>query len=657
MKDNAKLSVILRRLVCVLIITLVSVNVVWKIYDMAELMLDQAHIRVWGVTDASEAKFEIWVEEKTTFLDVLAHEIEFYQGYKQLEELEPHLDVMSGTIEDIMTLFLVTVPDHQWIHSDYWRPDATLVTEERPWYQPAMNSTGLIMTEPFLDATNNLVMSIAKKIVDENGQDAAIIVMNVSLESLGTIIDKTMTDDGLYSFIVDENNNILMHPDRSVTPSETQLINLVDTNADYTAAEKAGALNVVICKNLYGESVFSTYATIPLTNWKVVTNYPTSYTRNAVLSEVFIGIITMVVTISIASIAIRKFANTYLSPIGEVATALTELSQGNLKVDVEHITNNSEEMQTLTNSLQIVSKNLNLYIGEISEILTTYSEGDFRAQPKQQYVGDFQTIKTSLISIADRLRHLLSDTMSSTTEVTQAANHIAMSASELAEASTQQATVLTHFRENTAIVAANIISNLESVDKSYHIICDMATKVNKSKEVSNEMVEAMGSISSSIKEIMDIIGSIEDIAQQTNLLALNASIEAARAGEAGRGFTIVASEVRELSTKTTNIVQEIYEIIKHNLESVAEGEKMVAHTLQVLDEIVAASDETATVSKDVRDKALHQREALNQIVDDTELLATEISKNAAISEENVAISEELASQAESLKEQMDYFVI
>ncbi len=140
-------------------------------------------------------------------------------------------------------------------------------------------------------------------------------------------------------------------------------------------------------------------------------------------------------------------------------------------------------------------------------------------------------------------------------------------------------------------------------------------------------------------------------------MALNASIEAARAGEAGKGFTIVASEVRELSTKTTETVKDIYEIIKTSLASVEQGEQMVTLTTNALEEIIVSSDQTAQVSKDIRDNALRQKESLYKIVEDTEKLSDDISKNASISEENVAISQELASQAENLKCQMEFFVI
>ncbi len=296
-------------------------------------------------------------------------------------------------------------------------------------------------------------------------------------------------------------------------------------------------------------------------------------------------------------------------------------------------------------------------IQEISLILSSFAEGDFTKKPSQNYIGDFRQIQGSLSEISLSLKTVLGNTGTSSTEVNQGAIQIADSAMELAALTQNQTSLLNDFQNNTMDATSKIIDALADIDTSHQIVKEMTATATNGKETAKQMVEAMKLITSSTQEISTVMDSIDSIATQTNLLALNASIEAARAGESGRGFTVVANEVRDLAAKTSVIVQEIYDIIDVNLNSVKQGEEMVNLTTVALEGIVEASTRSVEVSRSVRDDALHQKESLDGIVRGTEQLTAEISKNAGISEENVALSEELAAEAQVLKQQLDKFVI
>ncbi|OON98529.1 MAG: hypothetical protein ATN35_00930 [Epulopiscium sp. Nele67-Bin004] len=659
MKNNMpKLATKLRYRVYVLIITLMVINTGWKVYDTSRLMMAQAHTMVLSVNDISAQKFETWINEKTTFLNSLAHEITYYESYKDWDKLQDYLVDIKNDIEGVSALYMASSINNNWIHSEYWKPDATFDISSANWYVAATDADEVIVTEPYFDtALNEMVVTFAKKVVNERDNIVGVVAMNISLHNLADVIQATVTDNGLYAFVIDTNGNIIMHPDSSLTPSILKTTNLYDTKADYSATISAGEHTVAVSKNIYNENVFAAFNRVPQTGWKIIVNYPTKNTTNTLLFETIIGLFMMIVSIAISVIVIQKFVKLYIWPVHDIADALLLISAGNFHVDIAGITKNSEEMEILVDSLERVEKNISSYITEISDILGTYAEGDFRPVPQQSYMGEFDTIRVSLISISDKLKALLSDTTDSTHDVAGASLIIANSATYLANVSIEQSALLENFKENTTKVTHDVIDNLESIEESYNTVKEMAQKADNSKELAHKMVDAMGRISVSTSEIQQISESIEEIARQTNLLALNATIEAAHAGESGRGFAVVASEVRELSTQTTEVVKNIYKMIKLNLESVKEGEEMVNLTAHALEEIIEASYKTANISKEVRDNAMRQREALEHIEEDTDALAKEIGKNTFISQENLAISEELAAQASHLESKMEHFII
>ncbi|OOB78652.1 MAG: hypothetical protein BEN19_08715 [Epulopiscium sp. Nuni2H_MBin003] len=659
---NTKQSMLankMRWIINILIIILISLSSTIKVVQMSSMTIENSHSMVINTAEIVEWQFEAWFAEKATFVNTVAQDISLYQSYNDLNNLDKHLAATVKNIPESTAMYLYTL-NGQWAHSTGWRPESnsTIDYTTREWYTGVLETNSTYVTTPYIDSSSGyLVIAIASPVTDSNGNTIAVLSMNIKVAALQEMIEALDTDDGLYAFVITPVGDILMHPSHALLPTEDGMINLDTTSADYTNLIKSNAGDIATITSSSGTKSYSAYQEIPIADWRIIVNYPTSYTTKVIITEAITGILLVIAAIIIVNFIIIGFVKKYIDPINKVVECMQSISNGNLNINTTNISRSSYELNSLTDALDVVSKNLHNYITEISSVLNSYSDGDFRPVPEQNYVGDFVAIKNSLSDISIRLRSLLSDTTSSTREVNVAATNIAESAMELAEITASQTEVLSNFKENTSNIATDIISNIESIDKSYITISDMVEKANNSKIIANDMVEAMKIISSSTKEIEQVIKSIEDIASQTNLLALNASIEAARAGEAGRGFTIVATEVRELSSKTATTVQDIYEMIKANLVSVEKGEQMVSLTTSALEEIIIASNDTATASKEIRDNALSQRESLKQIISDTEQLSDDISKNASISEENVAISEELAAQAENLKNQMDYFTI
>ncbi len=460
-----------------------------------------------------------------------------------------------------------------------------------------------------------------------------------------------------YVFIVAENQQIILHPNSIYQSTDTNPVYLNKIGADYSPLDAVGESQIARTKTAGGYSAYSTYQFVPNTSWTIISNYPTKYVTQSIIQEIIIAILVGTGAMLGSIILLRMFVARYIKPIEETVDILGQLQKGQLNIDTSHIIKDSYEVEQLSIAIDGLSTMLTSYIREISSTLSSFAGGDFTKTPTQKYIGDFTEIQTSLQDISKSLRNVLQTTTTTSQEVNAGAEHIATSAMELASLTTEQTEMLYDFRENTIQVTNEVIGSIKNIDTSYDLVEQMTNKAIDGKETANKMVDSMQRITKSTNEITEIISSIDSIANQTNLLALNAAIEAARAGESGKGFAIVATEVRELAAKTSTTVKEIYEIINNNLHSVRQGEEMVNLTTIALESIVEASTESMEVSKKVRDNALSQKASLEEIVKGTERLSTEISKNSAISQENVALSEELASQSNSLQSQLDKFII
>ncbi|NVN93401.1 MAG: methyl-accepting chemotaxis protein [Desulfuromonadales bacterium] len=283
-------------------------------------------------------------------------------------------------------------------------------------------------------------------------------------------------------------------------------------------------------------------------------------------------------------------------------------------------------------------------------VANTIASGDLTTKVHVTSRDETGQLLEAMRIMAENLRSIINQVSGSSSQVATASNQLITSAEQIAtgaeEVAAQAGTVATAGEEMSATSAdiaqncqlaaegAQLASNAARngavvVEKTVAVMGEIATRVQESART----VEGLGVRSD---QIGAIVGTIEDIADQTNLLALNAAIEAARAGEQGRGFAVVADEVRALAERTTRATREIGEMIKAiQAETRSAVSAMEQGVLQV---------ENGTV------ESARSGEALREILEQVNAVAMQVSQIATAAEQQTATTSEIAGNMQQITE-------
>lgn len=489
-------------------------------------------------------------------------------------------------------------------------------------------------------------------IKDENGKQIGTVTITATLEDekiLDTLKEGTSNEYAIFLDDIRFNTTILENGKRitgQTMPDEVKKI--VIDNGEIYVGEREFSGTDFMCRveplkdmddNIIG-ALFSGISLEDIQKQRTVSSVTT----------VAAGITIIIAVIFIMSVYTSK---AIVNPVVELSNVAVEMSNGHLDGKISSIPNN--EIGSLGEALQTTINNLKMYINDISEHTADIAAGDMTKTIDRDYVGEFQAIKESINRINNNLSKTLSSINTAVEQVDSGAEQVATAAQSLSQGATEQASSIEQLTSSIMSVSDQVNQNASNVNIAGGYVQESQNGIKNSNEYMQQMMTAMTDISESSTEIGKIIKVIDDIAFQTNILALNAAVEAARAGAAGKGFSVVADEVRNLASKSADAAKQTTKLIENSILSVKKGNEIAQDTATALGKVKEQSEMVVETIKKIQDASNSQAEAINQITIGLEQISSVVQTNSATSEESAAASEELSGQAQMLRQELGLF--
>jgi methyl-accepting chemotaxis protein len=470
--------------------------------------------------DVTSANIKNWFDGRILLIENLGQTVALNPDMANVSDLLEQKALASS----FLGVYLGATDGKFLIRPDSKMPDG-YDPRVRPWYKSGQATNGPALTEPYIDlASNKLVISIVAA-VNKGGQSSGVVGGDLSLDALTQIINSLNFGGMGFAFLVSADGKVLVHPDKNLIMKSLSDVfpqNTPRLNRDLSEIEVDGKTRIL---------TFSPVKGLPSVNWYIGLSIDKDKAY-AMLSKfrasaVIATLIAVVFIIALLGMLIRLL----MQPLHTMSRAMADIAEGEGDLTKRLVIHTHDEFGILGTAFNRFVERIHGSIREVSSATEQVNEVALRvvsASNSSMLNSDEQANRTN--SVAAAINQLGAAAQEIAHNAAQASQH-ASSARHLAEEGQQVV--------DRSIQAMNRLSDL---------ICTSSTHI-----------ETLNSKTVNIGQILEVITSIS---QQTNLLALNAAIEAARAGEAGRGFAVVADEVRNLAHRTQESAQQVQSMIE-----------------------------------------------------------------------------------------------
>jgi methyl-accepting chemotaxis protein len=323
-------------------------------------------------------------------------------------------------------------------------------------------------------------------------------------------------------------------------------------------------------------------------------------------------------------------------------------------LDIHINTEEYEVLGGLAEDINRISTIFAEYINEISHILAHLSAGNMAVSFTHNidYKGDFKPIKNALYKIRHSLNSSFEEISTLTAEVDHLCSQVEGGASQVAQNAMEQASLISDLTGTIYNIAEQTASNANNAKTASNNVNCIEKEALEGGRYMEEMLTSIQKVQTSSQDISGIITIISGLAEQTKLLALNAAIEAARAGESGKGFSVVADEVKKLAEKSADAVGQTTTMIDNSLKIAQESVEIAVKTSESFNSINSSIENVTKLCADIANVSETQATSLKNTSEIITNISGVIQNNAAYSQENNAVAENLVQLSSNLKNVM-----
>lgn len=491
--------------------------------------------------------------------------------------------------------------------------------------------------------------------VKENGETAFYLVGVYKYDMLNDVLSSINIGKNGMAYMVNREGIVTGHPDQSKVQAKSTLLQLGGGNEEAIKSVTTGETGSTEF-DINGQQMLVAFSPIHGTQWALVIQVPKSDYNNLINRAMIVAGICTLAVLFISILVILRMARSISKPVKNVTNRMLGLSDGDLHTEVVHI-RSGDELEIMTRTLADTVGSVNRYISDIHQVLSGVADGNLQIEPQVQYKGDFTLIRNSLVTILASMNKTISGFRAAAARLAQMAEELSGQSGQLHQASLEQNQATEVLVDEVTHVKEQLASVIESSDQTHTMTSKITRKVQEANTQMDALSNAMSNISSNAQEITSIAKAIDNIAFQTNILALNASVEAARAGSAGRGFAIVAEEVKELAGKSAQEAQNAMAIVANTKAVIQKGVELNASTAESLQAIYGVSTEISEISDQLIAAVQGQENALISMEERIATISSIADRNLQSAVGTSQSSELLAKESEELQVQVKKFAL